>query len=318
MLLSPRALQQHRSTVSHFANVRCEVKRLRHPGPITDADLPDADVVIATWWETVEWLMPLSPRKGTKVHFMQDYETWGGPVARVDAVYAIPLPRIVIARWEVDLLRERWGQSPIDCIPNGVDRGLFFAPPRGKRPVPTVGVVYTSFRNKGCDVSFAAVECARREIPSLHLVAFGTQPSLRELPILPQTEFHLDVPDDELRTIYARCDAWLFGTRKEGFGLPILEAMACRTPVIGTPAGAAPDLLAQGGGFLVGHEDVAGMAESIVRVARLDEQPWRDLSDRALETATRCSWDDAADRFEDALARARAAETAGAPAAVAH
>jgi len=42
--------------------------------------------------------------------------------------------------------------------------------------------------------------------------------------------------------------------------LPILEAMACRTPVIGTPAGPAPELLGAGGGILVRPEDPADMA----------------------------------------------------------
>jgi glycosyltransferase involved in cell wall biosynthesis len=107
-----------------------------------------------------------------------------------------------------------------------------------------------------------------------------------------------------LRDIYARCDAWLFGSRMEGFGLPILEAMACRTPVIATPAGAAPELLSGGGGVLVPAEDPRAMARAILRVCSLSPLRWRRLSDAALTTAASYSWEGAAERFEKALEHA--------------
>ncbi|MGC8714943.1 MAG: glycosyltransferase [Leptodesmis sp.] len=53
-----------------------------------------------------------------------------------------------------------------------------------------------------------------------------------------------------MRDYYSACDAWLFPSRYEAVGLPILEAMACRTPVIGTPAGIAPEMLSDGAGIL--------------------------------------------------------------------
>ncbi len=104
--------------------------------------------------------------------------------------------------------------------------------------------------------------------------------------------------------VYASCDAWLFGSSVEGFGLPILEAMACRTPVIGTPAGAAPELIGQGGGILVPHDDPQAMAEAILKICMMPENDWQAMSDAAYRTATSYTWDDATDRFEAALFRA--------------
>ena len=63
---------------------------------------------------------------------------------------------------------------------------------------------------------------------------------------------------------------WLFGAREEGFELPILEAMACRTPVLGTPAGAALELLVDGAGILVPREDPDAMARAIVEVCQME------------------------------------------------
>jgi glycosyltransferase involved in cell wall biosynthesis len=268
---------------------------------VKNRDVPDADVVIATWWETVEWVWDLSESKGKKLHFMQDYETWGGSKSRIDATCALPIPKIVIAQWVQDLLEKKWGQTPVALVPNSVETERFFAPPRGKQGVATFGFTYTPMRSKGCDVSVEAIGRARLKVPELRTIAFGTTRPTRDMPLPPDTEFHFQAPDDQLRNLYAACDAWLFGTRIEGFGLPILEAMACRTPVIGTPAGAAPTLIGGGGGILVPMEDISAMADAIMHVATMTDSEWRTMSDAAHLTATSYSWDHATDRFEAAL-----------------
>lgn len=277
-----------------------DVIYLNHSGPMTDRDVPDGDVVIATWWETAEWVYSLSKRKGAKLHFMQDYETWGtSDATRLDAATALPIPKIVIAHWVRDLLLERWGQEPIALIANSVETDKFFAPPRSKRPTPTVGFTYSPMHSKGADICIDAITAARRSLPALRALAFGQS----QMPDASGIDFHLKVAEDALRSLYAACDAWLFGTRSEGFGLPILEAMACRTPVIGTPAGAFPSLVAKGGGIQVSAENPLSMAEAIAWIAAMDDNSWRQMSDAAYVTATSYSWADATDLFEDAIGR---------------
>ncbi len=292
---------------SYFDGMR-EITRVKlpHSGPIAERDLPDADVVIATWWETAEWVWGLPARKGRKVHFMQDYEIWGGHTERVDATCRLAMPKIVIAKWVANLLSSRFGTEPIALIPNAVDAKLFCAPVRGKQRVPTVGFTYTSMRNKGADISMRAIQIARGQLPNLRVISFGAQAPIHSLPLPKGAEFFHRVPDRELPTIYASCDAWLFGTRIEGFGLPILEAMACRTPVIGTPAGAAPELLSHGGGIQVPMEDAEAMAEAITHLCLLPEARWQQISDAAWHTANSYTWEDATDRFEAALEQVRA------------
>jgi glycosyltransferase involved in cell wall biosynthesis len=286
---------------SYFDEMDVPHRVINRYRPIKDADVPDADVVVATWWETAEWVWALSPQKGVKVHFMQDYEVWGGTVERIDATCLLPMPKIVIAGWVRDLLQKRFNQTPIALIPNSVDTDKFYAPPRTKQPVPTVGVLYTTFYNKGCDISIQAYHIARKAIPNLHLIAFGSSAVSPDLPLPEDAEYTRRAPDHKLKELYSQCDAWLFGTRIEGFGLPILEAMACRTPVIGTPAGAAPELLTDGAGILVKPEDPEDMARAIEQICNLSEAEWQTMSDAAYATATSYTWDDAAERFEAAL-----------------
>jgi len=274
--------------------------------PITAADVPDADVVVATWWETAEWMADYPESKGSKAYFIQHYEVHEGlPVDRVEATWRLPMHKIVIANWLADLAKNRFGDSDYSLVPNSVDQTQFFAPPRDKQQTPTIGLMYSHVPFKGCDISLKAFELARQNIPGLKMVAFGARQPTPDLPLPTETVFAQHPAQHTIRDIYAQADAWLVASRSEGFGLPILEAMACRTPVIATPTGAAPELLAAGGGILVPPEDPPAMAAAIEQICRLDNAAWRALSDKAYDTATRYTWDDATTLFESALRRAR-------------
>lgn len=295
-----RAVLQKRS--SHFDSTTIPQTLVDHRRSVVDADVPDADVVIATWWETAEWVANLSANKGCKVHFVQHHEVFDYlPRKRVEANYRLPLPKITVAQWLADVMRTRYDAACVSIVPNGVDIHQFHAAPRGRQSIPTVGLMYSTLPWKGGDVSLAAFSMAAQRLPTLRLLAFGDAPPTRELPLPAHAQYVLAPPQSALRHLYAQCDAWLFGSRFEGFGLPMLEAMACRTPVIGTPTGAALDLLADGAGILVNLEDAEAMARAIEQIYHMPETEWRQMSEAAYTKATRYTWSDATQRFEAAL-----------------
>lgn len=294
-----------RTGPSHLDQLDVEVRYIDGHRPVTAADVPDADVIVATWWETAEWIESFPVSKGAKAYFIQHYEVHANqPVERVDRTWRLPMHKITISRWLADLARDSFGDGEVSLVPNSVDLRQFHSPPRGKQEVPTVGLMYSLVSFKGCEVSLKAVELASRSVPALKLVSFGYRDPVPELPLPAGAEFTRQPAQETLRDIYRQCDMWLFSSRSEGFGLPLLEAMACRTPVIATPAGAAPELCAGGGGKLVPLDDSAAMARAIEEVASMPESAWRQMSDKAHATASRYSWDDATDRFEAALHRA--------------
>lgn len=298
--LMPRWLTK--PTQTHFDGLKVEHKVIDAFRPLRDEDVPDADVVIATWWETAEWVTRFSPQKGAKAYFVQHHEVFEYvPKERARATYRMPLHKIVVARWLQDLMRDKYGDPTTSLVPNGVDLDQFFAPERGKNARPVVGVLYSAPGWKGTDVSLKAYELAAKRIPGLRLVAFGSEPELQHMPLPAGADFSLCPAQSSIRHIYGRCDAWLFGSRSEGFGLPLLEAMACRTPVIGTPAGAAPELIGEGGGILVGYDDSAQMARAIERVCAMSDAEWRGMSSAAYATAARNTWEHATELFEQAL-----------------
>jgi len=273
--------------------------------PIEPRDVPDADVVIATWWETAEWVATFPPAKGVPLQFIQHYETHANmPSERVEATWRLPMQKIVVAKWLEETARHRFDDKRAIVVPNAVDLEQFQAPPRDRQTVPTIGLMHSPAPFKGTDIALKAIREASSTVSNLRVVAFGTRAADEALALPPGAHYVVQPPQDQIRDLYARCDAWLFASRSEGFGLPVLEAMACRTPVIGFPAGAAPELLADGAGLLVPPQDGSAMAAAIVTVAGMDNAAWRAMSDKAHAVASRYTWDDATDRFEAALLQA--------------
>ncbi len=290
---------------SHFDHVTgIDHRIVRHARPIVDADVPDGDVVVASWWKTAYWVDNLSLSKGAKAYLVQhDERHVGGTHDEVVPTWHLPMHKVLVAQWLEPLLREHGVTDELTVVPNAVDAAQFRAPPRGKQAAPTVGMMYSDAHFKGADIALTAFVAAKREVPDLRLVAFGKEAELPGLPLPEGTVYHRDPPQDRLAGVYAACDAWLFASRCEGFGLPILEAMSCRTPVIATPAGAAPELVGGGGGVLVDAENADSMKRAIVDLTRLNGADWRAMSDRALATAAAFNWDAATDAFEAALHR---------------
>ena len=74
------------------------------------------------------------------------------------------------------------------------------------------------------------------------------------------------VSEDLLQTLYRRATALVYPSRYEGFGLPVLEAMASGTPVIASRAGSIPEVLGDAG-ILLDPDDTNGWTAAIARVA---------------------------------------------------
>lgn len=282
---------------SHLDQSGLDHRILDRSRPVNDRDVPDADVVIATWWETAEWVRKLSPAKGAKAYFVQDYGAHAGqPLERVAKTWRPGLHMFTISEWMRELVVKNSDVKDIAVVPNSVDFRQFCAPVRDKQSRPTVGLLHDLRPQKGTPSILAALKLVLKSVPDLKVVAFGPQAPVEPLP--EGSEFFHRARDEDLPKIYAKCDVWVFASVLEGFGLPILEAMACRTPVVATPAGAAPMLLAAGGGRLVRHDDIPGMALAIQEVLSLSREEWRELSRVAFDSISGYTWEDACDKFE--------------------
>lgn len=273
--------------------------------PLDPAGIPDADVIIATQWRTAFETSAMPESKGKKVYFIQHHEVHEHlPWDLSRGTYFLPLKKITIADWLVDTMAQEYGDTDVVKVENSVNTDLFTAPARERNARPRVGLMYSTAPFKGTDVSIKAIKIAQETIPQLEVLAFGAEPIAKNLPLPEDTEFHHLPTQETIPGLYASCDAWLFGSRYEGFGLPLLESMACRTPVVATRAGVAPDLLDDGAsGYVVPLEDPEAMAACLVELLQKSPQEWRAMSDAAYKRVTSYTWDDAAKAFEAALVK---------------
>lgn len=301
--VSGRGWQRIHQEPSYFKGVNVNHRVLEQVRPVTDADVPDSDVVIATYYTTAYGVQRLPPAKGAKAIFIQNYEVEDGkPNPKLDATWRMPMHKITISKWLVQLAREKFGDEVVSHVPNSVDLDQFHAVPREKRPVPTIGMLYNTFSLKGCDTSLKALKRVATAMPLLRLVCFGAEHPDFRLRLPRFAEFHYRPPQEKIRELYAQCDVWLCGSNVEGFHLPPLEAMACRCPVVSTRVGGPLDIIEEGvNGHLVDVKDVGSLADRALRVLNLPQEQWKRMSESAYSTAIRYTWDDATDLFEKAL-----------------
>ena len=102
------------------------------------------------------------------------------------------------------------------------------------------------------------------------------------------------VADADRAALLSGAEALVYPSLYEGFGLPVLEAMACGTPVVASNRPALPEV-AGDSALLVDPEDPHQLAQAIERVLS-DERLRRVLRQRGLERAARFSWDETARR----------------------
>ena len=119
------------------------------------------------------------------------------------------------------------------------------------------------------------------------------------------------VPFDDLPAIYTMADAMAFPSLYEGFGLPVIEAMACGTPVITSRSSSLIEV-AGDAGLLVNPLMVAELEDALDRVLN-DPNLRADMRCRGLERSSHLTWDHTAQSTLEVYDKVLAAKGALAP-----
>jgi len=134
----------------------------------------------------------------------------------------------------------------------------------------SVGRLSRADAYKGFDLLIEALPLIRRDYPAVRLRIVGQgddQPRLADLAarlgVSDRVDFLGPVDDTALAAEYAACDLFALPSRREGFGLVYLEAMAYGKPCIGARAGGVPEVITDSVGQLVEYGDLAGLAAAV-------------------------------------------------------
>jgi glycosyltransferase involved in cell wall biosynthesis len=171
-------------------------------------------------------------------------------------------------------------------IPNGVDER--FRPSEDKGDYALV--VGTRIARKNLAALEASARALRTRGIALVAAGSGRRYMRAEATTIEQLGY---VPDDELPGLYARARVLLMPSLYEGFGLPVLEAMASGTPVVAANRGALPETCGDAA-LVVEPEDFAGAA-----LQALDDPR---LIAAGLERAARFTWERTARETDRAIA----------------
>ncbi len=158
----------------------------------------------------------------------------------------------------------------------------------------TVGSIEPRKNLAGLLEAFAALPAAVRDAHALVVVGAAgwlnqaIHARLAELAGRLDVVFAGAVDLPELVALYGAARAFAYPSFAEGFGFPVLEAMACGTPVVTSNVTSLPEI-AGDAAELVDPCDISALAASVERLL-VDDQRRRELVDRGLDRARSFSW----------------------------
>ena len=106
------------------------------------------------------------------------------------------------------------------------------------------------------------------------------------------------IAEEDKPAVYSAATAFVYPSRYEGFGLPVLEAMACGTPVVTSNVSSLPELVGDAA-FQVSPDDTRSMAAAIIALC-VDETLREEMRRRGLTRASTFTWQRTASATLDA------------------
>jgi len=285
-----------------------------------------ADVIVEDTSKAPLMTPLLRPRKNVAVvavvhHLNRGIYFYELPLLKAIIAYALEslmprlythLPRTLLVTVSESTKREliKLGANPdkITIVPNGITvtkNNDDFHPPL-KDPRPTVIYFSRIKRYKQPHHALLAFRRVLREVPDAKLIVAGKGSQtlfkyVEKLGMTHAVEMYGEV--DEETKMKILCRAWILiqASMKEGFGLTVLEAAACRTPTVAyNVPGLRDSVKHMETGILVEPGNIEAFAEAVIRLLR-DSKLRSRLAENAYRWAQRFDWDKTAEDFLNIL-----------------
>ena len=204
-------------------------------------------------------------------------------------------------------------------IPNGVDLEKFFPlwgvsrreiNVRGSTPHISNALIILSVgrleKVKGHRYLIEAFSEIKKEIPEAKLILVGDgsergnlEKQADNLGLRGAIEFAGEIPHNELPHWYHKADIFVMPSLSEGFGITVIEAMACGVPVVASGVGGLLDIVEDRvTGFLATPGDPASLKYHILNILR-EGDVGKNISDNARSRVFKYSWNNIAKEISD-------------------
>jgi glycosyltransferase involved in cell wall biosynthesis len=288
--------------------------------------LPPADLCL---FERPRFARPLwRARRGIPVHFCQGFEgtdvenriasvrakngllrglpeLWNlwRRKRQIDQGYATPTAKIVVHHHLRELIARRYRQAAY-FVPYGLPNGVFTPPGRrdfSGQTVLVVGPTDTGWKRIGD--ALTAIRLLKKARPGVRLVRVAQHPMRDGERALGVTDaYHTMLKPSAMAEVYRAADVLVLSSdATEGFGLPLLEAMACGTPAVVTDIPAFRTFAERADyAHFVPVADPPALAGAVARL--LDDITERKrLSQRCVHVASAYQSEHSRQAMEDAL-----------------
>ena len=168
----------------------------------------------------------------------------------------------------------------IEVIPNGVDTERFRSMAeieKGEHTLFFLSLLDEFHKYKGLDYLLDAMMIVRKEVPDAKLIIGGKgelsefyERKANSMGLKDNLEFIGFIPDEKLAEYYNKCSVFVLpsiSSTQEGFGIVVLEALACETPIISTEiVGVAEDVKKNNAGIIIPPKDLEVLADAIIKL----------------------------------------------------
>ena len=201
-------------------------------------------------------------------------------------------------------------KSRIAVIPNAVSEAFFSSPTAtGDQVLESIGLVGRPYllvpgglnHRKNADLILQAWPLLHKRFPDLALVVTShnsPQYLARAQAQAPSMILAGYRGESELVALYAKAQLVWFPSRYEGFGMPVLEAMACGAPVVTTNSAAIPEVAGKAAAALLSPDDPHEHVEAITALLH-DSAARQDAREKGIERARQFRWSKSADLLLD-------------------
>lgn len=274
---------------------------------LKEINIPDADFVIATAWQTAEWVHSYGPEKGVKYYLIHDYEHYmtadSETRERIGATYKGDIHNIVTSPAGVEMLRI-CGAEVDAYIPNGIDFDTFkLKTDFESAERRAIGFPSRPEEFKGTRDAVAALDNVREKFgDNIPVWSFGgPKPDY-----LPSWISYYERPSDELLcNLYNSSAIFVTASHYEGWGLPGAEAMACGAALVSTEHGGVRAYAEHGRTALLSTpKDIDALVENI---RRLLENPnlRQNMAQAGYQHIQQFTWEKATDALEAVLSHGK-------------
>lgn len=191
-----------------------------------------ADCHIATFWKTAEFLQSVNC-EGKKFYFVQGYESlWAGPQEQVEKTYTPEFEYIVLSDWLKNIIKKKTGKVALVLVTPVTPETLKASEQKIPSPRFNIGYHYVNKRFKGYQEFECAILNLEKEISNIKIKILTTE-RRKNFPFKEYEIWH-NPPQEKLSDYYNSLDLFVSTSWYEGLGMPAMEAMKCRVPVLTT------------------------------------------------------------------------------------